>query len=162
MKSMNSIKGCILSVTSVVVLMGAATFASKATAGTCELIQPKQRILLSLLNARVAGTSKRINRRKTLIIKKVVSIRSYQNRGRHCRISARVNVKLRRRIRRNASGYINIRGDISVALQGRRLRVCIKNSKITKIRLSRTLRIGERFYRWVANKVLPRNHCFRV
>ena len=109
--------------------------------------------ILAEINRQVSGTSYRINRRKTLRINRVEDI-GFSG----CRLTARTNVTLKRRIRRDAHGTVTLQADIpSFSLPARQ--VCYANARVTDVNLSRTLRIGEGVYKWVANKVLPSGGC---
>ncbi|AFY56854.1 hypothetical protein Riv7116_4433 [Rivularia sp. PCC 7116] len=112
--------------------------------------------ILSEMNKGVAGKSYKINRRKRLIIRRVETV-SFDG----CRIKAKTKVTLKRKIRRDAHGNVKIRADItSFNLASKRL--CYRNAKVTDVNLSRTLRIGERVYKWVANKALPNGKCINL
>jgi hypothetical protein len=112
--------------------------------------------ILSEINKGVAGKSYKINRRKTLIIHRVETV-SFDG----CRIQAKTKVTLKRKVRRDAHGNVKIRADItSFNLASKRL--CYGNAKVTDVNLSRTLRIGEAVYKWVANKVLPNGKCINI
>lgn len=112
-------------------------------------------VILSRINEEVSGANHRINRRKTLVINRVQDV-SFQG----CKIILKLDVVLKRKIRRDAAGVVELQGEISsFDLQKRKL--CYKNAKVSNVNLSRTLSIGEGFYRWVANLVLPNNGCFR-
>ena len=111
-------------------------------------------VILSRINEEVSGESHRINRRKTLVINQVKDI-SFRG----CTIILKLDVVLKRKIRRDASGIVELHGEISsFDLQKRKL--CYKNAKVANVNLSHTLGIGEGFYRWIANLVLPDNGCF--
>jgi hypothetical protein len=109
--------------------------------------------LLTEINRRVAGETHRINRRKSLRINRIQDI-SFSG----CRVTVRANVTLKRKIRRDAHGTVTMRGNVT-SFNPAAQRVCYSNVQVTNVNLSRTLRIGERFYRWVANKVLPNGGC---
>lgn len=111
-------------------------------------------VLLEQINAKVAGKKKKINPRKTLHIKSVQWIKFDG-----CSIKARINVKLKRKVRRDAVGYLIASGTVR-SFDGKE--VCIKSAKIHKIRVSNTLKIGERFYRWAANRSLPKDECYKI
>lgn len=110
--------------------------------------------ILNQINSEIEGTVYKISPRKKLILKKV---RKVHFDG--CKIIVDVEAKLKRKIRRDAKGTIRISAIID---SFNRDRVCVKKAKVDKIKLSNTLRIGEKFYKWVANKVLPNNHCFNI
>ena len=111
--------------------------------------------ILAQINQGMQGESYKINKRKTLKIHKLQSI-SFDG----CRIKGNLKVTLKRKVRRDAHGNVKIRADItSFNLANKRF--CFKNAKVTNVNLSRTLRIGERVYRWAANKALPNNKCLK-
>jgi hypothetical protein len=111
-------------------------------------------IILNQVNNRVAGTSKRINRRKTLRINRVESL-SFSG----CTVYTKANVTLKRKIRRDAHGHVRMKATVS-SFNGNR--VCLRSPRVTSVSLSRTLKIGEAVYRWVANKILPQSICFNI
>lgn len=125
-------------------------------------------VVLDQLDRRVAGAEYRINRRKTLRVHGVDSLRLN---GRVA--DARLDVTLLRRWRRDAHGTVDIRAQLD--LGGCRVRVdarnqaisvrgevCLANPEVTRVSLSRTLGIGEAVYRWVANLMIPNRFCARV
>lgn len=134
-------------------------FSGQAAASPCSKLVPSKARFISQLNLIAAGKSYKINRRKTLHIKRITGIQNLQNRGAYCRITAKVDVKLRRKVRRNAHGYIKVRGDLKVEIRSGKLVACIINNKLTQVKLSHTLKIGERFYRRIANKAIPKSKC---
>ena len=114
----------------------------------------QREIILRQINDSISGQEYRISKRKTLIIKNARSI-SFSG----CEATLEVEVKLKRKIRRDANGIITVKGTVSEAnFTGRR--VCISNARIDKLKLSKTLRIGEALYKRVANRVFPSDRCF--
>jgi hypothetical protein len=111
--------------------------------------------ILTEVNDNVAGTRHRINRRKTLVINEVLDA-SFNG----CEITLLVDSTLERKVRRDAHGTFEVRGTISSFNLPRR-EVCYTDARVTDVSLSRTLSLGETIYRWVANRVLPNNQCFR-
>lgn len=109
--------------------------------------------VLEDINQRTAGTSYRLNRRKTLVIN---NARSVSFRG--CQLSLDLDVTLQRKIRRNAHGNIVLRGNISSFDLANR-EVCYTDLKVADVDLSRTLGVGEAFYRVFANAFLPNSGC---
>ncbi|WOD43521.1 hypothetical protein [Hwangdonia lutea] len=94
---------------------------------------------------------------KKLEIKEVKNI-SFKG----CRVTLELKVKLKRKVRRNAKGTIIVSGTVYDAQFYGNKHIKIKNASVDKVRLSKTLRLGERFYKWVANKVFPSNHEFPI
>lgn len=131
-------------------------FAQNST--KCKLVEgignaSKERIL-NQINTSAAGSEYTISKRKKLIINKVKSIH-FEG----CKAIVIADVKLKRKIRRNANGTVRI---TAIVDKYTKKQVCLKNPKLDKIRLSNTLRVGEGFYKWVANKVLPNNVCYSL
>lgn len=104
------------------------------------------------MNNQVAGMSHRISRRKTLQIHGMNGV-SFNG----CTVNTSMRVTLKRKIRRNAHGNVSIRAKVSSFSSDR---VCLTDVKVTKVNVSRTLRIGEGFYKLAANKAIPNNQCF--
>ncbi|RLQ87300.1 hypothetical protein D8780_02820 [Notoacmeibacter ruber] len=104
------------------------------------------------MNARVADTSYRISRRKSLNIYGVDQVRFDG-----CRMQAVLSVKLKRKIRRDASGTVRIGATVQSFAGGR---ICVGNVEVEDVSLSRTLGVGERWYRRAANRALPNAQCF--
>ncbi|MEL6979138.1 MAG: hypothetical protein AAGM38_10710 [Pseudomonadota bacterium] len=77
-----------------------------------------------------------------------------------CQVSLRANVHLKRKIRRDAHGHIWMVGQVTDLNIGDR-RVCISNIRLNRVKLSRTMRVGEAIYRKVANNRIPRRICSR-
>lgn len=110
--------------------------------------------ILTELNNHLAGERERISRRKELQINHIENV-SFDG----CRMTTTVNVTLERKIRRDAHGTVQVGADItSFNLPNRQL--CYGNARVTNVNLSRTLKIGEAVYQWVANAVLPNSGCF--
>ena len=132
---------------------GFALFCSvtSASALDCEGISIPDELAVELLNSQVAGSSHRINKRKTLVVNKVDSVT-----GTSCNIRSQVGVTLKRKIRRDASGHVILKG--TLRLDGGK--ICIANTSVADVDVSNTLNIGEAVYKWVANKVLPNELCF--
>ena len=110
--------------------------------------------IVTILNNRMAGASYRYNRRKSLRINGVETI-SFSG----CRMIARVNVTLKRKIRRDAHGIVGIQADIT-SLNLNNFQFCYDNARVTNVNLSNTLRIGESAYQWMANNLFSNSSCF--
>ena len=108
-------------------------------------------VLVALLNSEVAGTTRRINRRKTLRINEVREL-TFDG----CRATVVAHVTLTRKIRRNAHGTVRVTANVT-SFSG--TEVCLSNTQLRSINVSNTLRFGEAVYRWIANKIIPDNHC---
>lgn len=109
--------------------------------------------ILASLNTAVAGQENRINRRKTLVIHSVERV-WFDG----CRMRAVQNVTLKRRVRADAHGTVQIGADITRA-NLRTGEVCYESASVEDVSLSRTLGIGEAVYRWVANRTFPDDGC---
>lgn len=112
--------------------------------------------LLNAVNHKVAGQTHRINRRKKLRINQVEAI---QFNG--CRMKVKANVTLKRKVRRDAHGTVKMQARVT-ALDLAQRKICYDKVQVTDVKLSRTLRIGERVYQWVANMVLPNRGCYTM
>lgn len=150
----------------VALTMLVSSFAAPNTARADELTCGEIDFLGALFDARieaeldeqVAGTSKRINRRKRLVINHIQDVRVDG-----CRITVVANVTLKRKIRRDARGTVTLKGNVTVDnLGGSVFDLSFSNVRVTDVSLSNTLRIGEAVYRWVANIVLPNSRSVRV
>lgn len=109
-------------------------------------------MIISELNALLPYTHE-ISRRKKLRLNKIDSI-AFEG----CRAVIIGNVTLKRKIRRNAHGRMRMRTDVTeVSFSDRRL--CLKNLKVQSVSLSRTARIGERFYKRFGNRFMPKETC---
>ncbi len=91
---------------------------------------------------------KKINKRKKFY---VYGARSVSTNG--CNITAVFDVKVARKIRRDA------RGTMKMTTRLDRFTGCLRDSKVEKFNLSYLLRIGERIYRNVANRKIPDTIC---
>ena len=136
-----------------VLLSGSVFSQNSAKCRLVETIGNAQKMeILNQINAVVIDTKYEISPRKTLLIKNVKSINF-----KGCKAIVDVEVKLKRKIRRDAKGTIRITAVVDRYTGNQ---VCLIKSKVDKVRLSNTLRIGEGFYKWIANKVLPNNVCY--
>jgi hypothetical protein len=133
------------------ITLAATAFASGgASALECGGIYVPDALALAIVNEGAAGYRYEISNLKTLVINRVESIS-----GSQCHLNARANVTLKRKIRRDASGTVSMKGDLYVNAG----KICIANPTVTDVSLSHTLEIGESVYQWVANKSLPTNLC---
>ncbi|WP_299405818.1 hypothetical protein [Acaryochloris sp. IP29b_bin.148] len=112
--------------------------------------------LLSAVNGKVAGKTHRINRRKKLRINQVKSI-AFDG----CRMKVNAHVTLKRKVRRDAHGTVKMKARIT-SFSLARGKVCYDEARVTDVSLSRTLKVGERVYKWVANMVLPNRGCYTI
>ena len=110
--------------------------------------------ILNEVNKEFGNKTYKINRRKKLHIKEATSI-SFNG----CSAKMKVNVAVKRKIRRDAHGYIILKATVDY-FDGRK--ICLTKSKVLKVKLSNTLRLGEATYKLVANKTLPNNTCFNL
>lgn len=106
----------------------------------------------NILNNQVAGYSERISRRKRFVVHGIDSI--YLD---GCNVVVNINATLKRKIRRDAHGIVTVAGNLSYDNYNKTW--CVQNIRITKMKLSRTLRIGERIYTRFANKNIPNQIC---
>ena len=108
-------------------------------------------LVLRTLNDQAAGKQHRISKRKRLRINAVESV---EFNG--CSVKVKADVTLKRKVRRNGHGHVIVKGKVSQ--EGGQL--CLSNPKVKRVKLSRTTRVGEGVYKWVANKMLPKKTCF--
>ncbi len=124
----------------------------------CRLVErvgnshPVNDTILKKINDSIAGLDYKISKRKTLHIYNATKV-TFKG----CKIIVDADVKLKRKIRKDAKGKVKV---IGVVYRITRDKFCVKKAKVDKVRLSNTLRIGEGFYKWIANIVLPDNTCF--
>lgn len=116
--------------------------------------------MVNAINTYAAGQQYRINKRKQLRLNRVQTL-SFNG----CRASIKAHVTLKRKVRRDGHGPVYMSGNVQAYLtpigNGRnRITVCLSKMKVTRVKLSRTTRIGEGAYKFVANKVLPSRRCF--
>lgn len=100
----------------------------------------------------IVGHEERISRRKTL---RIDGINHLGVRG--CELTLGLNAHLKRKIRRDADGWITLKAHVhSVS----RDQVCVRNVRVTSVEFERTMNTGERWYRRAANRALPNDQCF--
>ena len=76
-------------------------------------------------------------------------------------MKVRANVTLKRKVRRDAHGTVKMQARVS-SLDLAQRKICYDSARVTDVNLSRTLGIGERVYKWVANIVLPNRGCYTL
>ena len=152
MKDHNHIKSPARIISFLMLLLAALS----VNAQKCQLIEgvgnSMRESILAEMNRTTAGATYKVSSRKTMVINKIESIR-FEG----CKAIAKANVTLKRKIRRNARGTVTITAEVD---KYTKTRICLKNQRLDKIRLSNTLRVGEGFYKWIANKVIPNNVCY--
>lgn len=117
-------------------------------------------ILLDKIRNQSVGMSfKGLTNLKKIVIKDIERLR-FEG----CKAIAIARVVVDRKVRKNAKGTILVKGDVVKAenllgKSGKSL-VCITNATIKDVDVSNTFRLGEKFYKWVGNKVFPDNHCY--
>lgn len=112
--------------------------------------------ILNTLNGALGGQIHRINRRKTLKIHGVNSVNFND-----CSMVLELNVTLERKIRRDAHGTVAMTVNIS-SFEPIQRSFCYEGARLTSVDLSRTTIVGEAFYRWIANMVMPNSDCFTL
>lgn len=110
--------------------------------------------IVEQLNDEVEGETRRISRRKTLRINRIQSI-TFEG----CEAEVKANVTLKRKIRRDGHGPAILKATITSVDLTKDI-ICMDRGRVTSVQLSRTTRLGEAVYRWIANKVLPSERCF--
>lgn len=116
--------------------------------------------ILRQINEQAANTEyKGMTNLKTIKIKEIESVR-FEG----CKIIAIARVVIDRKVRKNAKGTIEIRADVvsvkNLLSTTETKSICVKNAKIKNVNVSNTLKIGEKFYEWAANKIFPNNQCY--
>lgn len=110
--------------------------------------------ILQQINQEIAGTSTKLTRRKTLVIHGASRL-SFRG----CQLRSTLGVTLKRKVRRNAVGTVNITANVSSIRFGR---ICLTGVRVRNVNVSRTGIIGESVFRMVANIAIKNNQCFRV
>lgn len=130
----------------------------------CNLIEgygnAKKESIIEQLNSSVAGLIYEdvgVANRKKLEIKEVKNI-AFNG----CNVTLELRVKLHRKLRRNAHGTIRVKANVTKAVLYGRKYIVITNASVDKVNLSRTLRIGERFYAWVATRTFPKKQVYYI
>ncbi len=141
----------IRSILAMAVLVAGGAASSSAMAVQCGALTVPDAFATAALDSVAKGTSIKISDRKRLVVNGVVSVT-----GTNCNLRAKVNVTLKRKIRRDAHGSVIVKG--TLAVKGGKM--CITNTSVADVDLSNTLNIGEGVYKIVANKVMPNNFCF--
>lgn len=162
MVSVNKMKSRLLMLVSLSVLAGMWPASSQASAALCRVINDNSREIINVLNRNVEGEVMKLTKRKKLLIKKVNRIVNAKSKGRFCQINVDADVVLKRKVRKNAKGTVRVRGDIEISTRGGRLQACVNNSKVTKLKLSHTRKLGEKIYKKVGNKMMPKQMCFPI
>ena len=109
-------------------------------------------ILLPIINNELAGEEFEVSKRKTVLIKGISKI-EFDG----CIMKIRLELILKRKIRKDAEGYVDFKIKITEATNHR---LCLDGLKITKINLSHLTRLGERIIQAFLNKKLPDGKCF--
>lgn len=150
-----------LSATAVsVASMGAA----QAGPLTCQQIQEKvtnhAESFRAGLHAAVGGHSHKLGPLKSLVIN---SVDSFGDGGGDCKVSAVLQVKLKRKIRRDASGTITMSARLSAdETAPGNLAVTLTEIQAENVSLSNTMSIGENAYKLALNFLLPSSRPFQV
>lgn len=114
--------------------------------------------ILADVNRDYAGRTERISRRKSFVLNRATAI-TFTG----CKMRMRFDAELKRRIRRDASGTVEVVATMKNFRFGspsRPGRACVKDAKVDDVSLSNTLRIGEAFYRKAANWFMEKPTCF--
>lgn len=135
-----------------ILALAASSFAStSAMALECGGLTVPDAFAKTIINNEVKGFSYKISDRKRLVVNGVESIS-----GSNCNIRAKLDVTLKRKIRRDAHGDVTVKGTLAL----RNGKICIVNTSVADVDLSNTLNLGESVYKLVANKAMPKNLCF--
>lgn len=141
----------IKSVLAVAALAVGSLASTSAMALECGGLSVPDSIAKAVINTQVKGFSYKISDRKRLVVNGVESVS-----GSNCNIRAKLDVTLKRKIRRDAHGDVTVKGTLAL----RNGKICIVNTSVADVDLSNTLNLGESVYKLVANKAMPKNLCF--
>lgn len=114
--------------------------------------------ILSDVNRDYAGRTERISRRKSFVLNRATQI-TFTG----CKMRMRFDAEMKRKIRRDASGTVDVVATMKNFRFGSRSRpgrACVKDASVDDVSLSNTLRIGEFFYKKVANWFMEKPTCF--
>ena len=130
----------------------------------CEIVQGvgndpvRNAQILADINRDYAGMTERISRRKSFILNRATQL-TFTG----CKMRIRFDAEMRRKIRRDASGTV----DVVATMKNLRFnaatrvgRACVKDAEVDDVTLSNTLRIGEFSYKTIANRVMEKPTCF--
>lgn len=116
------------------------------------------------LSRMFSGLESEISRRKRLVIG---DARSVVFDG--CKVKVSMNAELKRKIRRDADGFVDVEVTVrnfQILDRGRAARVCVKDPKLKNVKMSRTTRLGEKFYRKfgadAVKRMLETGDCFNI
>lgn len=142
----------------IALLLSAATASAQLN---CDVVERLGESLAPAIIAEVnaadpAERTQRISRRKTLTIDLLDSI-TFSG----CTATIRANLTMKRKIRRDASGSVVLRAEITSFNLPRR-EVCFKDPKVQSLNLSKTTKLGEKVYGWIGKLALRRHSCFSV
>jgi len=114
------------------------------------VVQPNLGLVRDMINEYLPY-ERRINRRKTLVTHKANLVNTSG-----CDATINVDATMRRRIRRNASGYLILKAKLhSVSYNY----ICLRKPKVVAVKLSNLGFIGEGFYKRRGTKGLPDEMC---
>lgn len=114
--------------------------------------------ILTDINRDFAGRTERISRRKSFVLQRATEI-TFSG----CKMRMRFDAKMKRKIRRDASGTVDVVAtmrNFRIGSSSRPGRACVKDAKIDNVSLSNTLRVGEFFYKKVGNWFIETPTCF--
>ncbi len=114
--------------------------------------------ILADVNRDYAGRTERYNRRKSFVLNQATAI-TFTG----CKMRMRFDAEMKRKIRRDASGTIDVVAtmrNFRFASNSRPGRACVKDAKVHDVSLRNTLRIGEFFYEKIANWFMEKPTCF--
>jgi hypothetical protein len=155
-----------ISFASLVFLLGIGALAATGALAdplTCVQVQEKltshNGAILAKLAAEVEGRRHKLGPLKTLVINGVSAIEV----GGNCDVTVTLEVKLKRKIRRDASGQLKVGAHVAVSMPNDHvLDINFDNLHITDVNLSHTMEVGEQAYKAVANLLMPRTQTLNV
>ena len=110
------------------------------------------------INRDYAGMTERISRRKSFTLTRATEL-TFTG----CKMRIRFDAEMRRKIRRDASGTVDVVAtmrNLRFNAATRTGRACVKDAAVDDVTLSNTLRIGEFSYKTIANRVMEKPTCF--
>jgi len=104
-------------------------------------------LLTLFLNGKVSGYEYRISRRKKLVFSRVSDVRF-----KGCKAYATFHVTLKRKLRRDAKGYVKAKATVFNRTSNK---VYLKDLDVYNVSMSNTLEIGESIYTVIARRKVP-------
>jgi hypothetical protein len=125
-----------------------------------EILAHDGEFIRQTLDDEIAGYEHRINSRKRLVIHGIASV---ENGHGDCEIKVVADVTIKRKWRRDAHGTVTLHARVDVdQVEPNTIEIVFTDVRVTDVLLSHLTEIGEAFYRWVGNIILPDSKTVRV